>query len=343
MNNALRILQWNIRHWSNNRYNFLVKLSSLNIDVVLLNETSTNEFTKVSIPGYLTYQLSQGHHSGVSLSVKQNIKHNFIYLKSDNILAIKIQTILGDLVISTAYVPPREPNLPTIDLHHIFNFNCPVLLLADLNAVHPFLLNCKHKNSINFKGNQIFQIAQLKNLKFIGPHFDTFITSTQRGKPDVIIANNDFNIFHHNIEGEKPLGSDHLPVILNVHSKPIKTLKVSKPNYKKLDINKYKEKLSNDSFTPLDGLPVAEIDNSLRELSNSISSAAKECCPSSKIIIHKSYKPTLPVKLKLNQYQCAYTSWCNFSFPPINIVNINLNYSPLSPIPCRKISLNLSH
>lgn len=316
--NKIKVLQWNIRHWGNNHYQFKVALSDLNPDIILLNEISLNNNDHIYLKGYDTIFNCNGHHTGVSISIKKHLIVEYLSHLSPDILSIKIKTSLGDLIISTIYNPPRFPSLPTVDISKIFSYNCPVVLIGDLNASHPILHNSRNPN---LRGNQIHTIMSHKNLKFLGPFFHTYITSTQKGKPDIIISNQQFNLFHYQIEPVKPLGSDHIPILFTIQTTPIKKLHPPKIQFNKINKSLFQNSLLSHQFQPLNNKPIQEIDSELNFLSTNIYNQGVDASPKHNIKIFRNYLTTPQIKLKLKQYQQAYFSWCEFGYPSIHIIN----------------------
>ena len=108
------LLQVNIRNWKQNKYLLSVSLPEHNPDILLLNELgATNEQT-VKLFGYNAIEKSVEAFSGVAILIKKQLSFQDIPLKEPNIIAIKINTSLGPLIICTAYIPPRQPTLPRI-------------------------------------------------------------------------------------------------------------------------------------------------------------------------------------------------------------------------------------
>ena len=138
---GLTILQSNIRNWKKNKYLLSVSLADSNPDVILLNETGINNEDRIKLYGYRAIEKNIEAFSGVAILIKNHIEYQEIYLKETNILAIKMSTTFGPIIISTAYVPPRIQTLPRLSLQKLLNFNLPTLFIGDLNAHHPFFNN----------------------------------------------------------------------------------------------------------------------------------------------------------------------------------------------------------
>ena len=135
---ALTIFHVNIRSWKSNNYLLRCTLSQHNPDVVLLNEISITDTTVPKITGYRSLYTCNSNHSGVAIFIKNHLISHFIEYETDQVLAVKIRTSLGNIIIATIYTPPRYDSLPTTILNKILNINLPTLFIGDFNSTHPF-------------------------------------------------------------------------------------------------------------------------------------------------------------------------------------------------------------
>ena len=58
-------------------------------------------------------------------------------------------------------------------------------------------------------------------LDFLGPDFHTFHSGNKKGKPDIILGNRLLNIFNKHISQGPRVGSDHIPIQIELDTKPI--------------------------------------------------------------------------------------------------------------------------
>ena len=175
--------------------------------------------------------------------------------------------------------------------------------MADLNAPHPFLHNTSAQGVT--KGKLLFNFAQNKQCKFLGPPFNTFITRNRQGKPDVILANKHLDILHTNITRGNHIGSDHIPIITKISTPPIRILKPPKLDINKLNIQEYKNQLSNLELPLLNNKPTQTIDDNVETITTNIQTATYNNCTirTSKLI--QTYTPTNRIKQKVRQLQAA--------------------------------------
>ena len=75
-------------------------------------------------------------HAGVAIAVRKGTEHQLIDDFRDDMLAIKLETSKGPIILTTLYSPPRRNYLPMGDLRRVMGRNCPVYFLRDLNAHH---------------------------------------------------------------------------------------------------------------------------------------------------------------------------------------------------------------
>ena len=310
-------MQYNIQHWFNNRYIFNVELSSHSPEVILLNEISTPPDTKPKLLGYQCLHKSSGPNSGVAIFIKNHIEYENIPLDDDNTLAIKLSTNIGKIIITTSYIPPRSPILPIISLTKLCKFKLPLLIMSDFNANHRYF----YGNSINPMGTSLYNFCINQNINHLGPQFHTFCNGRIKSRPDIILANQQFNLFHHLIIQGKAIRPDHIPVIIKIQTQPFKVLKPPKVVISKLNIDTYRSHLKDIQFNSLDGQHYTEIDTMITKVNTNIIEATELSCPKSKISIINSYNPTPFIIQKFKQYQSVIASYMKYGYPNINKVN----------------------
>ena len=319
---GITVFHTNIRNWNKNKYTLQVELSNHNPEVILINETGKVYDNQLKLLGYTSLGKSNTTNHGVAIFVKEKIKYELINTKEEGTLAIKLSTNLGPIIISTIYSPPRNTHIPTITINKIFFYNLPAILIADLNAHHPILDNTtRARQNPDSKGKQLFNIIERRKLNFLGPDFNTYITNRGKGKPDVIIANNKFNLFHHTINQGKNIGSDHLPIIFKFQLQPIRIIQPTKPNLDTLNVKKYKEQLSKLKIEEINNKPVEILDNITEKLMNEILITTEQNSQKYKNIIIQSYEPTREIKQELHNYQIMMNSHINTGYPTISITN----------------------
>lgn len=316
----INITQINIRTWEKNKYLLTTALHSSLPDIFLLNENNTSK--NIKCRGYYTIQ-NFNNHSGVAILIKNNIQFSIIPTSNDTILAIKIQTTLGPLIIATIYSPPRFNHINTITLNKLLDQNTPFIIIGDFNAKHNIFHNFKSNKEANakIKGEQLFQLIKNRNMHILGPDFDTFETNRGKGKPDLIISNHSFNIFHSQISRGPFVGSDHRPIIMKISTSPIKIARIQL-NTQSLSIQNFKANLQEDEFEPLQNKNVEFLNTQLSTLIENIKVATENNCQKITIKEHKSYTLTKQVKQKIKQIQTAYNSYLINGYPKYNIIRL---------------------
>ena len=212
---GITVLHVNIQNWFANRYILQTSLSDSNPDVILLNEISINNNSPLYLQEYNSIVKTDGLYSDVAILVKNNYKYDIININNKKISVIKLYSSFGPIVIATAYSPPREEIIPTYLFHKLLNFQLPVLVMADLNAHHRIFDNISDRIG-DFKGKQIAKLVEDQKFNYVGPHFKTYFSGGRSGKPDFILCNDLFNIFHNQVIRGHNIGSDHLPIIFKM-------------------------------------------------------------------------------------------------------------------------------
>ena len=256
---SLPILQVNTRCWKNNRYLLQCELCNHQPDIILINETG--EISNIKLQGYTSKSSALGVFLGVCIMIRSGLSFCPVPLMNPNILAIKLITTLGTIIIATAYIACRGPLIPTKEIYKLSSHNLPTVIMDDFNAHHPMFGNSPiNRLQGDPKGKTLTSLAIKKNMKFIGPHFKTFITRCNKGKPDIALTNHHFNLFHYHMYPGNSVGSDHIPVILKVSMQPIRILSQPKKSIKTLNITAYKEQLNKSHFPNLNKMPIHSID-----------------------------------------------------------------------------------
>ena len=136
----LKIIHLNVRHWINTENinvicNYFLQQYP---DVITINSHSITKTDKyVKLANYLAYTKNKEKHAGVAILIKKEIPHIFhTNTMNKNILAANLQTRQNKLTIITFYRPPRQSNLPLMDINNYLQYNNPTLILADANIKH---------------------------------------------------------------------------------------------------------------------------------------------------------------------------------------------------------------
>ena len=220
---GLTIYHLNIRNFNKFQYNLTIDLNSYSPDIILLNETGLEPLFNPRLLGYQSISKSQGLYSGVAIFIKNDLTFELIRADDDNSLGIKLITNMGPIIIGTNYCAPRFNYIPTPTLKSFLSHNLPTILISDFNAHHPnFSNSIKGQPNGDATGKILNKFIQSNNLNFLGPYFHTYISNKKRGKPDLILSNNKFKLYHYYIQPGEFIGSDHVPIIMKISINPIK-------------------------------------------------------------------------------------------------------------------------
>ena len=228
----LKILHLNVRHWNNpaNINIFSNYFLQENLDIITIKSHSITRADKnVKLANYSGYTKNKEIHAGVAILIKKEIPHSFhMNTSNKNFMTVTLKTNQGDLTIITFYKPPRQKNLPLMDINNILQINNPTLILADANLKHQYFGH----NTNDQNGNLLKDFMTHSNLHFLGPYFDTFHEGNKKGKPDLIIGNtNILTMAYHSTEGKKLPVTEHIPIILELSHSPILVKDTPKYNY----------------------------------------------------------------------------------------------------------------
>ena len=122
------------------------------------------------------------------------------------------------------------------------------------------------------------------NLDFLGPDFHTFHSGNKKGKPDLVLGNKLLGLFNRLISQGPRVGSDHIPVQIELDTKPILiNTNFHQFDYKNANWDSFKTKLLPVIPPALDKQSPAAIDNATNILFEHIHNAATESIPQKKI------------------------------------------------------------
>ena len=133
---GIKVLQVNIRNFKKLKYSFNLTINEIQPHVILLNETGIADSSQLKIRGYKGFGVNNSEHHGMAIFYKINLHIEHVTFTDDNLIAIKIVTNTGKIIIATSYSPPRTKSLPIISINKLFNQPYPILFIGDLNAHH---------------------------------------------------------------------------------------------------------------------------------------------------------------------------------------------------------------
>lgn len=268
--------------------------NSIDPDIILINDTSNKNSAPFKIFNYNTFQTNKSNsvHSGIGIAVKKNITTRLIDDFITDILAVRIETQQGHIVIATTYIPPRTQYLNYIDFNKLFRRPEPTYLLADLNAKHRILGN----NYNNTVGRAIDILIQQNKCIYLGPNFPTLISHNSATKPDIVLSNH--AAFHNIHLRPGPITpSDHIPIIATISASPIQIPIKPRKSFHRANWQRYKQILQTVQ-PPTDPNPtLEEIDYLLSTFNSTVQTAADQAIPTIQYRTVPGIKPNDITKL----------------------------------------------
>ncbi len=134
-------------------------------------------------------------------------------------LAVKIETSLGPILISTTYLPQRRPNLPLTDMYRLLNNDVPTYIIGDFNGTHTQFGN----RDINKVGKSLVSLIIQGKMIHLGPHFPTYFSRNSSTNPEMF--SNKHHYLNSTCEPDEITTSDHLPIIFKLSTTPFITEK----------------------------------------------------------------------------------------------------------------------
>lgn len=287
---GLKIIHHNVLHWRNHRHQLSNYYLREDPDVITINgHCITREEDKIKLLGYHCVTKNLQHHSGVAILVKKTLRHQVeTATTNDNFIWATIHTDEGPLTVATFYKPPRDDFLPLLDLQAVLGLGHPTVVLADANVHHRHF---GHRTTDPL-GTLLEDFCQQHDLHFMGPNFNTFYSGRNKGRPDIILGNQQLLLLaHHVTEGAKT-PSDHLPVMLQLSSNPIAVPCPERPNYNRANWDAFKEQLEELPLPIVQHLRTDQIDDLWTELLDAIKVAHDSHVPKTRHRVVRPFRPS---------------------------------------------------
>lgn len=276
MDRYLNILQYNIQSLQSKKSLLQNLLIEKNIDVCLLNETWLKSNSLIPhFPSYnIVYKNSQNSHNGVAILVSHHLKYRVIdthFSESIQNICIAIETELGPISILCVYSPPSI-RFDTTKLKDLFDkIPKPCIIMGDFNA-HNIAFGCRTNNN---RGRCLYNIIDEFNLCILNDGSPTTVPypNRQASAIDLALVNSSMAHLCDWYVLDDPMGSYHLPTLLEVNIQPSVYDVVpveEKYIYSKANWNEYYS-LSETCFSNLDFIndtPLILYDNFVNSLND---------------------------------------------------------------------------
>lgn len=278
-NSKIKIVQHNVLAWTPTRSLELTNhYLTLRADVILLNSHGRKNDEPIRIFGYTVYQRNsrQQGGDGVAIAVKSDLAHVVIDDFREEVMAIRLDTQLGPVVVATAYLPPRRAYVPYPDLLRFSRMRMPVYLIGDFNGRHRLF---NYRRDFNTVGEGLARLVDQGRFQHLGPDFDTYFGYMGTGRPDAVLSN---RWTHHNhlVEPGPLTSSDHIPIVLTVSCSPIAVPAPRRRVYARADWAGYTAELEQSTQTlVLDGQSTDAIEPALDAWYASIDDAKSHHIP----------------------------------------------------------------
>lgn len=222
---TLRIASWNAAGLKNKLTDLATFISLNRIDIMVVTETHLIRDDEVSIKGYYLYpanHTSNRRRGGAAIFIKTSIRHIAIQIDTAQKVqcsAVSVSLHNGQAInISAIYLQPQE-SWTTNEFKDLFNkLGERFLVLGDWNAKSYWWGNPRS----NARGTALLQSVQSNNYNILATGSPTHYPTNTRHSPSAI----DFGIYRGlkrdqlKIYSQHDLCSDHLPLVIELHSCP---------------------------------------------------------------------------------------------------------------------------
>lgn len=261
------------------------------IDVMAVCETKLNDSINLSMPGYtITRKDRNRQGGGVMIICKGDIKHHELTTQTTSFETIGIKLDNGQCIFSS-YAPPQT-TININDLNNIFKTSKDVIMMGDLNAKHRTWGNL----SYNKNGVTISNFVASKPITILEPGKPT-TRPHNNNKPstiDIALAKNLKELPE--VTALDELNSDHLPITIDFDTQnPLTKDSCQRLNLRKINWDKFREKLQNNLEINNKLDTIEEIDKAVETITKVISDAMNQSAPPVKTLTPSSH---LPVNIK---------------------------------------------
>lgn len=219
------------------------------VQIIALQETKLKTNTSLKIKGYNIYRVDRQNRSGGGLAfLIKDVKYQSIDINREltdgsklEVQGIRINWRGKLLNIYNMYHPPDINNLP-INLQELLNVG--TICLGDLNAKHP-IWGCSMANS---RGNELLDMIDDRSFTILNDGTPTHFSYSFNTKEalDISIVSSDISPGCRWTVLEN-LGSDHLPVLIELKKRQLVTTSREKQwIFKKADWQLFAESVDNE-------------------------------------------------------------------------------------------------
>lgn len=240
-------IQWNINGFFNNLPDLEIQVHKLRPVVLALQEThkaSVSAMNNSLGKGY-TWIAKSGHNKYHSVALGISSELNFSEITLDTDLPIVAARILWPFPVSVVsfYLPNGKiPNLKNILKKAMKTIPQPIVLLGDCNGHH----QAWGSRVPNARGALVAQLASSCGLTILNDGSPTFIRKQVQTSIDISLVSTTILNRLHWTAGTDPLGSDHVPITLNLDATPPETSRRPRWIFEKANWTSFQESLESE-------------------------------------------------------------------------------------------------
>lgn len=222
---SLRIASWNAAGLKNKLRDMTAFISQNKIDIMIVTETHLINTDNINIKGFHLYpvnHISNHRRGGAAIFIKTSIRHIAAKIDMPHKVQCSITSVFlnsGEAInISAVYLQPQE-SWTVNEFHDLLNkLGERFLALGDWNAKSSWWGNPRSCA----RGTALLQCVQSHNYNILATGSPTHYPTNTRHSPSAI----DFGIYHGlrrdqlKITSLHDLCSDHLPLVIELHSSP---------------------------------------------------------------------------------------------------------------------------
>ena len=309
----MRIAAWNANGLKNHVHEVTLFLKLNKIDVLLISESHTTDYTAIKIQGYSVYYAHHPDgtaHAGSALLIRSALDHYALEPYTTNkiqSIAVQIKAFPWPLQVGAIYSPPRH-TISTEEYKDFFlTLGSHFLIAGDWNAKH----TTWGSRLITPKGRNLYTVLRQLNLQYLSTGEPTYWPTDLNKIPDLL----DFAVVkgisdvHRAIESNLDLSSDHSAIIITLSTHLIWKTPPPKLFTNETDWKVFQQYISRNIDLTLRLQTTTELEDAVDYIINLIQEAAWRATPPGHQIPPDKHNVPLHIRHLITEKRRARSRW----------------------------------
>jgi hypothetical protein len=275
----LKIVLWNANGLAQHTEEVKHNIQTQQVDIMLISETHFTTKSYFKIPNYTIYDTQHPDgtaHGGTAIIIISGIKHHLHGRHTQHHLlatSVTIEDWVGPPTIAAIYCAPKH-SIKAEQFQHLY-----------ATPGHRFLAGAKHTHwgsrHVTPRGRELHKAMQKKNLQHASAGEPTYWPSDRRKIPDFL----DFGVMKriptYSIQTKAgfDLSSDHSPVIITMHTRPVTQPRPTTLSTKMTDLEAFRSHINGSLTLKVPLKTDRDIEEYVHHIAHTIQQAAWSSTP----------------------------------------------------------------